>query len=279
MPDSLDNLLEKADLLLLGGDAEDALIELKAAAQLAKDDARPHLRQAEILIGLGGAARLKQAWLALLRAIALGERTTATYFLLMRTLATLGDFSGAQDAYNSALALDPANPRLREWGVRLARQRGATALALELVQAERAQTPDDFHWQRWEAELLVEQGDYAAAQAVLDGLLAACPPESLVAGAWDAPQWAALFLVRADARRHQGDLTGATADIDQAADLTPDDPAIPFQRGMVTWAAGDADGAYPLLHAGLTAASPILRADFTTQLTDYPRRADLLAAL
>jgi hypothetical protein len=76
-----------------------------------------------------------------------------------------------------------------------------------------------------------------------------------------------------------GDLSAALADLESAEAYVPDEPGVPFGRGLVAWAAGDTDGAFTLLRAGLAAAGPEVRAGFWTELERYPRRDDLRRAL
>ena len=278
MTDSVNSLLERADALLAGGDFEAALAALDAASRLDATDPRPQRQRAELWIGLGGPANLRQAWLALVRAIALGLDDLDVHFQLMRTLYELGEWDSAQVAYETALKLDPTNARLREWALRLAVAAGDLPRALDVAHVERAADPANRYWQRWEADLLRQTGDLTAARQVLDSLLAASPAD-LDPNAFDAAQWADLILQRADVCRQLGDFAAALDDLARAEVCMPGEPAVTFGRGLVAWGQGDPDAAFDLLRAGLTAAAPEVRAAFWEALAAYPRLDALRAAL
>ncbi len=295
MPESVETLLEKADYLLLGGDAPDALDVLAAALQAAPDDPRPYARRAEIRVSLGesaavdsGGPMLRQAVADLDRAVALGLDTAALRFLRLRALAALDDLPAARAAYDEALALDPDNGRLREWGVRLAIRAGDLTQARRLVGAELAAAPGSFHWGRWQADLLLHGGDDAGACDAFTALLESHAPAEPPPGAglpaalndpraWQAVNWGDLLLKRAEARRRLADFAGALADLAAAAVYLPDDPTVAFGRGLIAWGQGDIDGAFDLLRAGLAAAGPEVRAGFWAALDGYPRRDELSA--
>jgi cytochrome c-type biogenesis protein CcmH len=97
--------------------------------------------------------------------------------LLGRTLASLGRFGDARDAYGHAVALAPGNAALHaEFGevLVLAAQGAVTPAAA----AEFAKDPDDPRSRYYAAEAALQQGDPAAAKAKLQALLAAAPPEA-----------------------------------------------------------------------------------------------------
>ncbi len=275
MTETVEIFLERAEALLVTGDVTDALAELDQATRLAPDDPRPHFRRAELWIGLGDVQSLKKAWLALVRAITLGMDSAEVHFHLMRTLFELNELEGAQAAYEAAVRLDRGNARLREWGLRIAIRAGDLTRALKLVRKEKAAMPDDFHWMRWEAEILLRQGALSAARKAYTAVLRLHAPARPDPAAWDASRWGDLYLRRAEICRRQGDYPAALADLAQAGAFVPDDPGVSFGRGLVLWAQGDPDGALPYLGAALSAAGPDVRAGFRQELAGYPRLADL----
>jgi tetratricopeptide (TPR) repeat protein len=279
MPDTLADLLQVADYLLLGGDALDALEMLARAQTTAPDSPEPPYRMAEILISLGGTDHLTAARDHLRQAIALGADEADAYFRLMQVHIDLNHIPAAQDAYTQAVQRDPANARLREWGIRLALLRNDLGAALVQAERELASAPENFHWQRWVADLRLQTGDAAGARAMFDALIAAHLPADLPAEDWFAAQWGAILVSRADACRRVGDLDAASASLDRAEALIPDDPGILVGRGLVAWQADDDERAYDLLRAGLAAAPPEVRARLWPELADYPRREALRDAL
>jgi cytochrome c-type biogenesis protein CcmH len=96
--------------------------------------------------------------------------------LLGRTLATLGRFTEAEDAFSRAIALKPDEPELHaELGevVVLAAQGAVTPAA----EAEFAKAGDDPRARYYRAEAALQRGDAATAKAGLRALLADAPPD------------------------------------------------------------------------------------------------------
>jgi cytochrome c-type biogenesis protein CcmH len=97
--------------------------------------------------------------------------------LLGRTLASLGRFDEARDAYNRAIALAPDNAALHaEFGeaLVLAGQGVVTAAA----EAEFAKAPDDPRSRYYLAEAALQRGDTAGATQKLRALLATAPADA-----------------------------------------------------------------------------------------------------
>ena len=192
-------------------DALDALEMLARAQAAAPDSPEPPYRMAEILISLGGTDHLTAARDHLRQAIALGADEADAYFRLMQVHIDLNHIPAAQDAYTQAVQRDPENTRLREWGIRLALLRGDLGAALAQAERELASAPENYHWQRWVADLRLQTGDAAGARAMFDALIAAHLPADLPAEDWFAAQWGAILVSRADACRRVGDLDAASA--------------------------------------------------------------------
>jgi len=97
--------------------------------------------------------------------------------LLGRTLASLGRFPRALDAYNHAIALAPDNTGLHaEFGeVLVLRAQGAVT---PTAAAEFAKAPDDPRSRYYAAEAALQRGDPAAAKQKLQALLAAAPADA-----------------------------------------------------------------------------------------------------
>jgi cytochrome c-type biogenesis protein CcmH len=97
--------------------------------------------------------------------------------LLGRTLASLGRFDEAGDAYTRATALAPENAALHaEFGevLVLAAQGTVTPAAT----GEFAKAPEDPRSRYYAAEAALQQGNPAAAKAKLQALLASAPPDA-----------------------------------------------------------------------------------------------------
>jgi cytochrome c-type biogenesis protein CcmH len=97
--------------------------------------------------------------------------------LLGRTLAALGRFGGASDAYGHAIALAPSDAGLHaEFGeVLVLEARGTVTPSAE---AEFAKAPDDPRSRYYVAEVALQHGDAAAARQKLQALLASAPADA-----------------------------------------------------------------------------------------------------
>jgi cytochrome c-type biogenesis protein CcmH len=97
--------------------------------------------------------------------------------LLGRTLATLGRFTEAQDAFARAIALKPDDPELHaELGEMLVLvAQGAVTPAAE---AEFAKAGNDPRARYYDAEASLQRGDAATATSALKALLADAPPDA-----------------------------------------------------------------------------------------------------
>jgi cytochrome c-type biogenesis protein CcmH len=97
--------------------------------------------------------------------------------LLGRTLATLGRFTEARDAFAHAIALRPDEPRLHaQLGETLVL--AAQGTVTPAAEAEFAKSGDDPRARYYRAEAALQRGDAAAAKSALQALLADAPPEA-----------------------------------------------------------------------------------------------------
>lgn len=97
--------------------------------------------------------------------------------LLGRTLASLGRFSEARDAYNHAIGLAPDNTALHaEFGEVLVLE--AQGKVTPAAEAEFAKAPDDPRSRYYAAEAALQHGDPGAAKQKLQALLASAPADA-----------------------------------------------------------------------------------------------------
>jgi cytochrome c-type biogenesis protein CcmH len=149
--------------------------------------------------------------------------------LLGRTLATLGRFTEAQNAFAHAITLRPDEPRLHaELGeiLVLAAQGTITPAA----EAEFAKSGDDPRARYYRAEAALQRGDVAAAKSALQALLADAPPEA----PWRKVVEARLAEI-APGRNSPGaktDIGPTQQDVAAAQSMSPEDRQAMI-RGMV----------------------------------------------
>ncbi len=98
--------------------------------------------------------------------------------LLGRTLASLGRFPKAHDAYSHAVALAPADAALHaEFGEVLVLE--AQGMVTPAAEAEFDKMPDDPRSRYYAAVAALQHGDPTAAKQKLQALLADAPPDAL----------------------------------------------------------------------------------------------------
>ncbi len=266
--------LQRAQAYIQAGELELALAALDEAVAIAADDETLRLRAA-VNRRLRGDDRLKAAALDLER---LSEPTSADYLEQSIIFEQLGDFAAAIRAMMVAtdLAGGPnERNRLIEQHVRLLLTRGDTVSALELARKQ----PKTWRWMQWMADIAVQAGDYdSAARYYSDALTMladSTSPDDRFADGFRAR----MLLARANAHRRSGHLEFADADYVTAGLLTPSDPLIPFNRGLIAWERGDRESALALCRSALERASEPLQETMRRTLIEYPEYEAILRAL
>jgi tetratricopeptide (TPR) repeat protein len=176
-----------------------------------------------------------------------------------------GDLPGALAAMRAAHEADPADSRLTERYIRLLSASGEHELALALARSQ----PRTWRWLQWEGDLLAQSGDDRMATARYGLALAQleAQPDEAAAG-YLAPLRARLLLARAHAYRRLGEYALAGEHYAAADDIMPNDPAIPFYRGLIHAAQGDSETAEALCRAALQQAAPEVAAGLRAELAD-----------
>jgi cytochrome c-type biogenesis protein CcmH len=149
--------------------------------------------------------------------------------LLGRTLATLGRFAEARDAFARAIALRPDEPRLHaELGETLVL--AAQGTITPAAEAEFAKSGDDPRARYYRAEAALQRGDAAAAKSALQALLADAPPDA----PWRKAVEARLAEIAPGEFRTgaKGDIGPTEQDVAAAQSMSPDDRQAMI-RGMV----------------------------------------------
>lgn len=170
----------------------------------------------------------------------------------------------------------PDHERLAERYLHLLLERGRTETALMVV----GRLPRVWRWLQWEGDALVIRGDHLLATARYG--LALAQLDDLVTEAnarYFAPIQARLLLARAGAYRRAGLLDQADEHYAAAGQLVPDDPSIPFNRGMLAWLRGDEAQALKLCRDALKSASDNVRSHLLNELNAEPELNALRVAL
>jgi serine/threonine-protein kinase len=135
-----------------------------------------------------------------------------------------GDYDAAQDAFDKALALDPALLEARRHMVLIYLSQGEKARARETAEQLVREAPNDpgVHFQRGVIARL--DGEYEKALRCFDRMRRLSPAERLVAS-----------YNRARIFTYQGRYDEAIAELDQGADIEPDHPLIKTFRARALY--------------------------------------------
>lgn len=254
--------LQLADAFIQAGELADALdaLDQHLSANPADDNARR--LQAGVLLRLGGADNLRAALATLAR---ISTPTARDHLHRALILEQQGEADSALAAMQAAHDSAPGDERLTEHYITLLVNHGQAQTALALVRSQ----PRTWRWLQWEGDLLVKLGDDHMATARYGLALAQLDEQHDPAvDRYLAPVMARLLLARAHAYRRLGDFASAEAHYTSAGDFIPDDPAIPFNRGLLRAAQGDLEGAVALCRPALDAASDVVRAGLRGELAD-----------
>lgn len=258
--------MERAEAFLRAGELDEALIALDEHLQSHPDDADALRLRIDVLI------RLPESIPAALEALnALPDLTIDDYVARYGALLPLC-LPGVDDALIQAYWRFPRQPALAELALDVLRRHGASDQALDLL-ADLPKTP---HWLAWSAEFHALKGDYPIAVehfcSAVDQLGESKDPLLQL-------QRATLLLKRADTYRRLKQFAEAEADYLAAELIIPDDPTIPFNRGLLIFEQGKLRRALPLCRDALDHAPEALREHMRHALLDEPRYRTLAQAL
>lgn len=173
----------------------------------------------------------------------------------------------ALDVLAQARTRWPDDERLTERYLHLLLAREKFDAALAVAQS----LPRVWRWLQWEGDVLAAQGDdmlatarYGLALARLDDVVTDSSAH------YFAPIQARLLLARAGAYQRLGMLEQADEHYAAAARFVPDDPALPFNQGLLAWLRGDSQQALGLCRAALDSASDVLRENLLADLKTNP---------
>lgn len=191
----------------------------------------------------------------------------------------LGDLRGALHVIESARQQFPQEARLTERHVHLLHTDGQYAAALAVIRALPADQINSWRWQQWIGDLSAEMGSTTNAVEAYSKALDLLEAHSAGMDArWALPLRARMLLARSSVNRKSEAYTIADADAAAAAALIPDDPAVPFNRGLIAAMRGDLTTAKALIRQALDAAPEIMREAFVRELDADARFSSLLQA-
>lgn len=258
--------IERAEAFIQAGEVEDAFAALNEHLDSAPQDSDARRLRMQLLrhLSLDNAAEIAQADFE-----ALDIQTPDDYLYLAVYLTPAAALAVLQQGVGQW----PEHTGLVERCFELLRLSQDPEAALTLVRNQ----PSHWRWLQLEGDLLAEQGDAMLATARYSQALNQLA--ELKANPYLKPIKARLYVMRAAAYRRQGFLDQAVQDYRAAETLIPDDPVIPFNRGLIAWLKGDPDSALELCRQALAQANDSLRAEMLREVEAHPQFAALLDQL
>ena len=260
------SFLQQAAAFIQAGELDDALNALNQHLDQQADDQEALRLRLQVLRYFPGEDSQRMAHQDFAK---LAESSAQDYLnlaLIMAPAEALEYLRGAHDLW-------PENNVLTERYIRLLVAERELEAALTVVR----QQDTRWHWLQWEGDLLVEQGDDMTATARYG--LALARVEQMPPDPYLEPIKARLRLARATAYRRLGFYDQADGDYAAAEQMIPDDPAIPFNRGLIAWWRGNRQQAVELCSAALDRASAVLRSEMLSSIQADPRFGPLLVRL
>lgn len=261
--------LEIAEAFIQAGELQDALEYLnKHIEEKGANDAALRLRAA-VMARLSGRYRD-----ALDDLDALTQQQPDDYILRAVLLELSGQPEAALQASADGHAAHPHSDRMTEHYLYLLRRQGEFERASAVI----AELPESWRWSQWAGDLSVDRGEDKDAIIHYDAAIQTLQVRYYLSdskaayiledeGISDAASltipavYARLLLARAHCLRRLGHYSAAEADYERAQTLIPDDPAIPFNRGLVAFHMGDTVQAKGLIEGALREANPMLKAE------------------
>lgn len=264
--------MQLAEAFLRTGELTDALDALnQQLAQEPTDDTARRMRIA-LLIQLSDDKHLR---LALEDCNQLANPLPADFTRRSIILEKLDDLPGALLAMELVRRNAPQDERAVERTLHLLLAQGETQKARQLLE----ERPKTWQWLERAGDLAAQSGEPATAVLRYTEALALLEESfDLQTNIYARALMARLLLARADSHRRLEQLAEAEADYRQAEAVVPDEPIIPFSRGLLAFMRGELPLAVELCGNALQNANETLRAQMRKTLAE-PRYAALAEQL
>ncbi|NDJ60618.1 MAG: tetratricopeptide repeat protein [Chloroflexi bacterium] len=265
--------LELAAAFIQAGELDEALDALNTYLAAHADDARVRRWRIGVLRRMESADHLRAALADLDQLAAL---TADDHIHRSVIHERLGDQASAISALRAGHAQHPDDHRITERLLQLLFAHDDLDEAAAILAA----LPPTWRWLTLSGDLAVRRGDaqtalahYSAALTDLERYLAGMEP--IFADGLRAN----LLFKRAHLYRDRDQFDDAAADYRAAEQIIPDDPLLPFNRGLLAYLRGDDSEAIRLCRAALDSAAPALHDHMTHVLGGDARFAELWQTL
>ena len=259
--------LELANAFIKAGELDDALDALNDHLDSQPDSFDEKRLRIEILMRLDGDENLLTALNAL---ASLHDKTAEDYILQSVVLERLSRPEELLDVLMTGYQKFPERERLIERYVYVLQSQSKFSEAKSVIENVLEFHPQSWRWLQWAGDICTELGDYETALKYYDMAIDVIRSTFTDISGSITGIYARLLLARADVLAKLNLVERADHDYLEAEKLIPDDPMIPFRRGIL-YVERDTDKAVELCHQAYDAASPFFREEMTKILKNYPQ--------
>jgi tetratricopeptide (TPR) repeat protein len=265
--------LTLANTFIQAGELDDALDALNQHLEAhPKDDDVRRLR-IQVLMRMPGDVQ----WQTILEdSLALKTPTVDDYLKLSLVSEQVGQIESAVFFVGEALKLQPDDASLIERHVQLTIASGNPSSIDSFLE----DLPQHWRWLRWRGEAAALRDEFTHAinhySAALEHLTNTMDTVNVP---FAANLKAQILLKRADAYQRLNTLAEADADYADAEQIIPDDPTIPFNRGLIAFLQGQTERGIELCQNAYTSAPAALRDEMQEALASDERYTPVAEAL
>lgn len=266
--------LTLANAFIQAGELDDALDALNQHLEAQPEDDEVRRLRVQVLMRMEGEIK----WETIMEdSLALKNPTVDDYLKMSSLSERMKDLDSAVFFTSEALKLQPDDKSLTERHVRLMI---ASDNDLSAIDQFLKQLPQHWRWLRWRGEVALLGTDFlSAVNHYSDALEHVESTMDTVNVPFAANLKAQILLKRANTYQHLQSLAEADADYAAAEQIIPDDPMIPFNRGLIAVLQGDSERGGELCRSAYTNAPAALRDEMRKALAEDEGYAPIAAAL
>jgi tetratricopeptide (TPR) repeat protein len=268
--------LTLANAFIQTGELDDALDALNQHLEANPEDDQARRLRVQVLSRKRDLANLENGLDDLAQ---LGNTTADDYLMHLRLLNShplLQNFEKLLQVVEKGHRHYPHDQRITERYLEYLMFLGRWQEAENLI----AEQPNNWRWLQWAADLvLVFDAFDHAARYFSDALTALEKDFGQASNDFIANLKAQILLKRADVYQRLQSLSESDADYAAAEQIIPNDPMIPFNRGLIALLQGDSARGIALCRSAYTNAPDALRDEMQKALAEDKRYAPIAAAL
>ena len=266
--------LTLANAFIQAGELDDALDALNQHLEAHPEDDEARRLRVQVLMRKAGEIQ----WGKIMEdSLALKNPTVDDYLQMSSLSERMNDYESAIFFAAEALKLKPEDNSLIERRIRLILEADGDLIVVgQLLE----QLPQHWRWLSWRGEIALLDSDFGSAVSHFSAALEHLEHTmDTVKVSFAANLKAQILIKRADVYQRLQSLSEADADYVAAEQIIPNDPMIPFNRGLIALLQGDSERGIELCWSAYTNAPAALREEMQKALAEDARYAPIAAAL